>query len=284
MRDGNLVDTKAALSKLVNESGLPLQMAVAEVIRKQSRRWEVRLQEFTWEHPSGAKGHLDILLKLQGELKHMIVEVKRPKTNREWVFLVPSDAEAEQAEARVLWQRRRPPPHNPGGDLELEQWWCQATFDPQSFVARWCAPRTDEGLLDRIGAELIHATEAVGHYLAKTRYSSAFRNEKEWLFACALVTTAKLYVARLPLERISLQHGAAEEELTIDPVPFVRFTKSFTAPSIVRSPDDEPLQSFDELAADNDRTLFVVQAENVVEFLDQWAPVPRMMQPWIGRS
>jgi hypothetical protein len=272
----------ATLTKLVNESGLPLQMALAEVVRKQARHWEVRLEEFTWKHPSGAMGHLDLLLKLPGDSKHMVVEVKRPKTNREWIFLVPSDAKSEQAEARILFQRRRSPPDNPHGEPELEQWWCLATFDPQSHVARWCAPRTDEGLLERLGAELIQSTEAVGHYLAQTRYSS-FLGDKQWLFSCALVTTAKLYVARLPLERISLQHGAAEEELDIQPVPFLRFTKSFTAPSAIHSPDGEPLQDFDELAADNDRTLFVVQAQNFVEFLDQWAPVPGMAQPWMIR-
>ncbi len=276
------MDNQAALSKLVNDSGLPLQMAIAEIVRKQARHWEVRLEEFTWRHPNGASGHLDILLKLPGDTTHMVVEVKRPKTNKEWVFLVASDATAEQAEARILWQSRRPPADDPAAEAELEQWWCLALFDPPSHVARWCAPRTDEGLLERVGGELIHATETVGHYLAESRYST-YLNTKEWLFGCALVTTARLYVARLPLERISLEHGAAEEELAIEPVPFVRFTKSFTAPNLIRSPDGEPLQDLDELAADNDRTLFVVQAGHIVEFLDQWQPVPRMMQPWMER-
>ncbi len=58
-------------------------MAIAELVRSQSKKWEVRAEEFTWKHPSGVMGHLDILLKETGTTRHLLIEVKRPATNND---------------------------------------------------------------------------------------------------------------------------------------------------------------------------------------------------------
>jgi hypothetical protein len=271
---------------MVGESGFPLQMAVAELIRKKSDRWEVRTEEFTWAHRTGAMGHLDILLRLKvSQRANLVVEVKRPRKNVDWVFLVPSGASPAEYRTRLLWQRKKAPDAGEARP-ELDPWWCQAHIQPPSYVARWCQLRDDQqtrghGQLERIGEELSHAAEAIGqYYFQESLKGVGALWSNSWILSCVVITSARLFVAKLPLDRVSLSSGVPEEPV-LEPVPFVRFTKSFTPPTVEWHPtEDEPVQDFNQLAVDNERTLFVVRAENCLDFLENWDEATAYTQPW----
>jgi hypothetical protein len=79
------------------------------------------------------------------------------------------------------------------------------------------------------------------------------------------VTTAELRVALFEPKAISLTEGSLPVDTSFKTVPFLRFRKSLT--SRVNSRGEHSLKAAHEAT---ERTVFVVNAEGLLEFLQRW--------------
>ena len=80
--------TDADLSKLVNQSGFPLQLAIDRMIQDRSVQlgWKVLHREHGWRAPDGQVGFVDLILEDQWGTSVLVVECKRV-LEADWLFL-----------------------------------------------------------------------------------------------------------------------------------------------------------------------------------------------------
>jgi hypothetical protein len=99
-----MAEEKAKLMRLVNSSGFPFQLRVADQIRRLDPicGCELLLQEHPWRAEDGREGFIDIVIR-NSEADRMVPECKRTR-DAEWIFLVPKGGMSNWGkQARMLY-------------------------------------------------------------------------------------------------------------------------------------------------------------------------------------
>lgn len=245
-----------------NASGFPLQIATATAINN-SHHWCVVFEEHPWRTEEGAQGFIDIVAgnrKCQPPLEFFVIECKRVR-QASWVFLVPKLPPSTRRQT-ILW----------GSQFADGAWrkydWENWTSDPPSFQSEYCViPGQDQGrmnLLERTASELVDSVEALASQereLHARSGTAAFAR----VYVPVLVTTAKLLVACFDPLSVSLAEGTLPKDTATEEVPYVRFHKGL---GTYKGPlNGETLQ---ELHSLSQRTVFVVNAEKLPSFLNEF--------------
>lgn len=242
--------------RIANDSGFPLQIALHRQVRETTTRhgWTVRYAEHAWSNRDGSSGFIDLVLRNGTGTSFLLVECKRVRDST-WLFL-PNDGEPKPRHKTKVWvslyQSGSMPCYN----------WVDLPVDPSSPEAHFCAVRGQSSndritLLERVGAELVSATEALAAEDRDYRPDNA-ANVK--IYLNAIVTTAELKLATFDPGRISLSDGtlAATE---VESVPYVRLRKQLSTRPVAFSPTD--YRNGLNIAWHKEHTVFVVRADSL---------------------
>ena len=251
------------LKNLVNSSGFPLQIGLQYEIEKtmDATQWEVLSTEHPWKSvEAGTGGFIDLVL--QNVFYHnqkMVIECKRVR-DTEWVFLNP-DTSNDRRHVRFFIV------DVDNGKINKAEW-LDKTVDPPSPEIEFCVVHGQEQrskpMLERIASEIVEATEVFAQEEIQLYGGVKNRHFLSCYFP-VIVTTAELIVCKYKPEDISLDNGemAFAEFKT---VPFVRFRKSLTNKQCI----PHNFSSIRDVAELKERTVFVVNALNLVDFLTKW--------------
>ena len=248
---------------IADSSGFPLQIKVAAVV-KSSKKWRVFLEEHPWQSSeTKTDGFIDLIINAKdNDVQSMVLECKRVR-QAAWVFLVPKLDPSVRSHAR-LWHSG----HN--GTKWTYFGWQDLQAMPRSYESKFCAIAGHEHgrrtILERTAAELVESIEALAvqeKQLEETQAATQFGLHR--IYIPVIVTTAELRVGFFDPGAISLSDGSLPADTTFKSVPYVRFRKSLT--SRVNSTGEHSLRTAHEAT---ERTVFIVNAEGLLEFLQNW--------------
>lgn len=249
------------LSKLVNQSGFPLQLAIQHLVEESDIGWRVLYREHGWTTPEGHTGFADIVLEDRYDSSVLVLECKRV-LDCDWIFTIDRKLSNSTRNARV-WVTNTP-------DHGREYFGhFDATVLPESQEAMFCVVAGQDTksrpLLERISAETISAMEAIATEERDMLFSrkNGFR-----LYSSVIVTTARLVATLLDSAKIQLASGEASE-MHHQVVPWIRFRKQFSSDYAIAPKEAE--WDLKQLARAKEKTVFVVNAEHMASFLKQWS-------------
>ncbi len=208
---------------------------------------------------------------LQDEHKstHAVVECKRFR-EAEWVFL-HTDGRAPPARTAKGWVSH----YEQGRFARFD--WAELEPYPQSVEAGFCAIRGQSAndksnLLERIGSELIVATEALA---AEERDLRPSRYGSMRFYFPVIVTTADLKVGTFDPLQVSLTDGTVPSAEFVS-VPFLRFRKQLSTRQIRPTPED--YDGPGSLSYMKEHTVFVVRADALPRFLGDLCVPPGVVR------
>ncbi len=273
-------EEKEKLLRLVNSSGFPFQLGVADQIRRQvedpSFRWKLVAQEYPWRAAEdGHDGFIDIIIR-NSDNNRMVIECKRTR-DANWVFLLPENGISDKGTRAKLLYVSVPAGSSPD---QLRMGWHDFYTWPETSISEFCIVKgTGEGqkpMLENLCRVLLNSVEGLA------REESTFAIEKNADFNCSyvpvIVTNANLQVCRFKLSSLSLDDGEIPDG-EFESVPYIRFSKSLSTKAI-------SVASIANIWAANrerQRTVFVVQSVQLERFLKEWyVPNSRENQrPWV---
>ncbi len=256
-------EDQSKLLKLVNTSGFPFQIAVANQIEKTKHHhgWRVFSSENPWENQeTGRGGYVDLILINHYETQLMVLECKRVK-DAKWVFLISDRNQLKRRHAKV-WVSYQTPNNNHFG-------WGDIALDPPSPEAEFCVIRgqdkDNKPMLERVASELIEATESIAMEDFKIRsFNNDFKSLR--LYCPVIITTAEIQACIIdPNADINIKNGEVSKA-EFETVPLVRFRKSLTT----KSSKHGALPSLSRTVKEKERTVFVINASNLAKILKEW--------------
>lgn len=249
--------------KLANDSGFPLQIAVERCIAdtSPSHGWAVRYSEHAWVNTLDQQnGFIDLVLQTAGKTLFLVVECKRVRQST-WLFMHSSGEATSRRHAKSWVSNYR------NGQM-VHFGWHDITIDPACPEAIFCAIRGQSAndkstLLERVGSELISATEALA---IEERDLRPVNYPTLRFYLNVIVTTADLKIAKFDPKAISLADGTIGQA-GFESVPFLRFRKQLSMRPVQLSSQD--YTSEPNLGYAKENTVFVVRAEALPDFLKQ---------------
>lgn len=250
--------------KIANDSGFPLQIAAERSVTETtaSHGWSVRYAEHAWiNHLDQQSGFIDLVLQDRDKSVFLVIECKRVR-QATWLFM-HSNGEAAARRHAKSWVS-----HYSNGTMK-QFGWHDVPLDPMCPEAVFCAVRGQSvndktTLLERVGGELISATEALAQeekdFRLPTQPTIRF-------YFNIIVTTADLKVAKFDPRVVSLADGTLADAEIMD-VPFVRFRKQLSMRPTSLTPND--YMNGVNIAHAKQNTIFVVRADALLSFLKQF--------------
>ena len=260
-----------ALSKIVNQSGFPLQLAIDRMVgeRGQEIGWSVLYREHGWKSPSGESGFADLVLENSYGTSVLVIECKRV-LDSDWIFLEETGKANETLHSRA-WVNNTP------GHGKAHHGYFDMLVKPESPSSMYCVVAGQDTksrpLLERVAADITSATEAIAieehpHMLAKN--FGAFRT-----YSAVIVTTARISVTSVDSSKISLETGEALD-LQHREVPWIRFRKQLSAEFAI--PPKNLDWSFSDLATAREKSAFVINANHFGSFLKLWSIIDHSLK------
>jgi hypothetical protein len=120
-------------------------------------------------------------------------------------------------------------------------------------------------MLERTASELVTSIEALAQQELEfhvNRGAASFARR----YVPVIVTTAELVAASFDPSTISLCNGSLPHDATISAIPYIRFRKSLTTRT-----QSSAAGSIGELHSASERSIFVVHAEKLGDFLNEFA-------------
>jgi hypothetical protein len=254
--------------EVVNSSGFPFQMAVTDFVRrtKQLHKCRVLFSEHSWKDSAGEySGFIDLVVASDIFPYVFVIECKR-HLGGIWVFLKAEGTTGTRRHAKLLANiidRQQ-------GRISRSRW-VDAPLSPASVESTYCVvPRQDKDnpMLERIGSTLVQSTECLAR---EDDMRVLATSHNECLYVSVVVTNASLVVAEFKPENVDLESGMLEDgaKVKTQDVPFLRFRKQL---SFLKPEDDRKIFENNEYRLDyaKERTVFVVQAKFLDEFLQQF--------------
>lgn len=253
-----------SLGKVVNSTGFPLQLGVKRRIEETvviEHRWDVMSMEHPWQHPlTGQTGYADLILKMRCNTQVIVVECKR-MLDTEWIFLCPANSHPTKpktwnvAKTWISYVLNN----------EIKRFgWDGMNVNPVGYRSEFCGiPKMDNKattMLERIGSELVDATEAIASQEKQLCKQGTFLRA----YHPVIVTTAALKVCKFNPSDISESGEITKYEF--EDVPFLRFHKCLGG----RLNDLSRLQDIPSVFTEHERTVHVVNSSHIVAFLRDW--------------
>lgn len=250
------------LRNIVNSSGFPLQIGLVHLIKKawpQGYGWRTILTEHPWQHPESTEdGFIDLVVEDQHRTQVMVVECKRVR-DTEWFFLTPKEDPNPRRVVNAWFTFVQTAKAKRFG-------WQDHSADPTSHQSEFCVVHGQDTksrpMLERVAAQLVESTEALAH-----EEYAIHKGDGEFLriYINVIVTTANLKVCKFNPESIDIATGEIGVA-NFETVPWVRLRKSL----IPRPVASVSAKTITEIASGNERTVFVVNSERFVDFLNEW--------------
>ena len=262
------VSTK--LTKLVNASGFPYQLALEDAVRSSALtdQWQVTGREHPWR-TTRESGYIDLVLS--NGTTHLVIECKRSR-DAVWLFLMPDSDQLSRSHARICWTDTKPHQRALLG-------WGDIQVHPVSPESEFCAIRGqgEKGtpLLERLASSVVESSEGLASHLLEIDRQSQRSN----VIVPVIVTSAALFVSQFALQDLDLQTGELDSAEHVK-VSHVRFRKSLSGAEVPLEYEPETLG---DLADGSIRTVFVVEGSAFVEWLGEFqTSAPDSTSPWVS--
>jgi hypothetical protein len=253
------------LTKLINQSGFPLQMAIDRMVTAQSDiiGWRVLSREHGWQGVDGQSGFIDLVLEDKWKSSVLVLECKRVQES-DWLFLCESTT-CDPSRRTRLWIT------NTAGHGKEHFGFFDVLSDPESHESMFCVVAGQDPkarpMLERVAAELAAATQAlaVEEHPFVTQRQHGIRT-----YASVVVTTARLFLSRVDSSKVEIATGEVPEA-THEEIPWVRFRKPFSSERAI-----EPVSltgDYADVATAKEKLVFVVNVLALEKFLRAWAVV-----------
>ena len=263
--------TPSDLTKLINQSGFPLQIAIERLVEDPQNGipWRVLHREYGWRHTDGQTGFIDIALEDNTGASVLIVECKRV-LEADWLFLEPQPSLGHTRNVR-LWATYA---------AETRNDYC-AYYDaeslPESSESMYCVvagqDQKSRPMLERIAAEATTSTEALA---LEERPLALKKRCGLRTYMPVIVTTAKLHLSNFDPGLVSLANGEVASA-SHSVVPWVRFRKQLSSEFAV--PPKNPNWGFSDRALAKEKQVFIVNVESFAEFLRKWKVLLPSIRP-----
>jgi len=256
---------------IINDSGYPLQIHLEKWIEETRKyhKWQVLVREHRWVNTeTGDEGFIDLVLEHASYNMRLVVECKRILGN--WTFLLPSMNPNIEHKVRILCADYK----------TYKLTWDDSNMTPDSYEAAYCVMETDgkkdTRTLEKFSGELLLSSE----YLAKentelikllqeqSKMPVVNTSQQAMLYLPIIVTTATLQKLTFDPSNIDIKNGKINESNT-GPIEFIRFRKNLATNIKNIKHEESSLYTLRELNRENDRTVFIVQAENLINFLSR---------------
>jgi hypothetical protein len=257
------------LRRLVNSSGFPLQLRVAEEIRQMERMaWSVIAEEHPWHDVrTGEGGFIDLVVGQYSnhDLHRMVIECKRTR-DADWVFLVPDNSDGVRGtHARCAWISSYPETlHQP---MSARLGHHDFYMTPESYISQFCVVRGSgedhKPMLENLSNWLLKSVEAFAREELNLALAGT-RTDRRY-YVPIIVSNARLNVCRFSAGSVSLQAGEIPNA-DFEEVPYIRFTKSLTT----QISEDRPINTTSAANRDRHRTVFVVQSSHFTDLMTAW--------------
>lgn len=258
------------LTKLVNQSGFPLQLKIDALIERGVDQigWTVLYREHGWRHPNGQSGFIDLVLEDRHGTSVLIVECKRV-LEADWLFLESTPANPPTRRTR-LWAV------NTSGHGRAFAGYFDASSLPVSQESMYCVVAGQDSksrpMLERLASEVTAATEALAieEHPTVTKRDYGLR-----MYASVIVTTAKLHLSKFDPHEVSMNTGEITA-VSHAVVPWIRFRKQLSSELAVEPQNID--WDFSELALAKEKQVFVVNVESLPDFLQKWEVSSRSLR------
>jgi len=254
---------KLSPEELINLSGFPLQIVVRNAIASSTdlHGWSVTFEEHPWVQDDGEPAFIDLVAHHKDVIMDLVFECKRA-FDVDWVFPVALLDSTETTNTRSLCVAADP-------NFSTVFTWSDVPLRPPTPRAVYC--QTHPGDSGRGGT-----VESWCHSLVRACDALAWQsiNAHEYDFPLGervivpiLVTTARLQVCAFNPKKEMLVDGTIPNP-NFKCAKYLRFTKAFTAVS------NQKLKatSMEQHHASQLRTVFIVHAANLIEFLQALRP------------
>jgi hypothetical protein len=249
----------------VNKSGFPLQIAIASHIEETVREhgWRVVYKEHAWKNAEDeTEGFLDLAIRNNHDTSMLVLECKRV-LDASWVFLIEDEKQLKRRQTKAWVNYAKVP----GAPLTYSGW-LDLAVDPASPKAEFCIVSSmkeakSSNTIEPMAATLLSSTEALALEEAPVQMKTSHGLS---MYFSVIVTTATINVCRVNPEEISLKdckfgidHAEVKEH------PYVRFHKQLsTRDAVLTNDSGDP---FDAMARAKERSVFVINANSLGEFL-----------------
>lgn len=257
----------AALSKIVNQSGFPLQLTIDRMVTQRSNElgWCVLYREHGWKTQSGESGFADLVLEDQYRTSVLVLECKRV-LDCDWIFLEEAGKTNETLEMRS-WVNYNRGTKTHCGYFDL-------LAKPESPSSMYCVVAGQDSksrpLLERVAAENSNAMEAVALEEAPHMSESQLR-----MYSSVIVTTARLSLASVDSSKISLANGESPD-IAHRQLPWLRFRKQLSSEFAVTP---KVSWGFSALGSAREKSTLIVNSESLADFLRSWSVIDRSLNP-----
>lgn len=252
-------ETHDSLLNIVNASGFLFQLRVEHEIEKtyKDHSWSVVAREHHWIDPeSKADGYIDMVLE-KGIMK-IVIECKRLR-EASWVFLIPEDSKEHVHRARLLWT-----------DIKTEQPnladWHDFQVAPSSSESAFCVVRghsdKNKPMLERLCGVVLNSLESLADEESMLKSTPLGIHR---VYLPLVVTSAELKMCCFNTVDVDIQKGQLPKS-KFQTIPFIRFRKGLTT----KIPYGSPPLNLTEANYKKERTVFIVQATKLSEFLKKF--------------
>lgn len=253
--------------EIVNNSGYPLQIRLEEWMKETyaQHQWRTLVREHRWVNAEkNEDGYIDLILEKRGLSLRLVVECKR--IDGSWTFLLPTAQPFNDYKVMGLMATHTPTSYS----------WNEFGIFPQSLEASFCVMETDgkkdSRTLEKLAGDLLLSLE----YLAveeTTLFNSFGENisspssSGKMFYLPVIVTTANLQTMTFHPSAVDVKTGKIDtSQSTLSPLEYIRFRKNLA--TTVKN-GKIPIYSLADVNRNNDRTVFVVQAESFISFLSR---------------
>jgi len=253
----------------INASGFPFQIRVEHEIQStlSKHKWRISATEHKWRNrETKEEGFIDIILEKRissWSSHYLVIECKRMKLGG-CIFLNRPEDHSKPNAVLLSFAKSHSGEASPG--------WNKYEPDPSSLIACYCAVpgQSDKQtpMLERICDSLLDSVESLADELySKTIIPGSNAPGISSLFIPTVVVNTELKSCFINPQDISLSEGELKDDQgLIKAVPYVRFQKSFCTRY------KSPANGIDltALNAANQRTVFIVHAASLINFLVAW--------------
>ena len=252
------------LTDTVNRSGFPLQIALENLIKDTEGRhgWKVTLSEHAWANPAdGLSGFIDLVVENHHRTSVLVVECKRV-LNASWIFIVADAKQLGRRHAKTWVTRATQDRFKHFGLKEL-------TLEPTTPQSQFCVvdgqDAKSQPMLERVAGNVVSSIEA---FATEEKEFVKAQGDMLRMYFGVIVTTAKLQVCTFERSELSLKDGTIANA-DFKEVPFLRFRKQLSVHQ-TSQPVPSIFHDFKGFAQARENTLFIVNAEALPKFLEQF--------------
>lgn len=264
--------------KQINKSGFPFQLRIQQEIRASHSEhgWELASREHPWRDPnSESSGFIDLTLHHTKYLDdRLVIECKRVRTDDsrqlQWIFLLPDEGWRPTSQASCF--------EVGGGFKQLvgtTKWierrlWGNVRVSPDSLESEFCILSTDDSkrqpILEALCGDVLESVEGLAQEEVRIEQSQSSDGFLRFIFP-VIVTNASLTACHFNSGDVEITDGTLNAKaIKLNRVPFIRFRKSLAT----QFPDGKFVALKDAHRA-RERSVYIVNAEGLLEFLKGWA-------------